>query len=118
MEVHFTRELEKTNEPGRTPWPGCFDEHGAEAGYGEVEFEVTEAVPAERADTVALAYAEAFEQVGEAMDAPVIVGIGVAMHGTVRHTAGDFLAGKQLRRALQHVRERELVVHHQSGHGD
>jgi hypothetical protein len=88
---------------------------GAIARDGEVQLQMAEAVPAERADAVARLDAKTGQDMGERMNAAVKVGVGIAVHA-VGSFAHDFLAREQFGGTLQEVGERERVVHHEALH--
>ncbi len=91
-------------------------EHAARARNREIQFEVKRAVPAECPDAIAGLHSQSLERVREAMNAPVKIAIGIAVHGTVIEAAGDLSVRIDFGRTLEDVRERQRIIHHQTGH--
>ena len=88
----------------------------AAAGDAEVRLEVLMVVPAERRDAVAALEPELGERDRELLRAPHRLAPGRAVEALVGEP-GDDLVGPVVRLdAPQHVRQRELEVHHQAVH--
>jgi hypothetical protein len=88
---------------------------GAIARDGEVQLQMTEAVPAERADAVSLLDAKSGQDMCQRMNAAVEIGVGIAVHA-VGSFAHDFLAWEKFGGTLQDVGEGERIVHHEALH--
>src|SRR5262249_6406789 len=73
-------------------------------------------VPAQGADALAALDAELFQSPGQAMNALVKVGVGVAMHRAVFGFRRDLFFREQPRGALQQRSQRQRRVHHQALH--
>ena len=87
--------------------------HGAAHGRdAEVALEVLGVVPAQGADPIALADAEAPERAGEPLGAGVGIGVGLAADRLVGAAAHDLDVGVEGAAALEQMGQSEGHVHH------
>jgi hypothetical protein len=74
--------------------------HGAITRDPEIKFEVLMGIPAKRPDAISWLNPELFERVRQAMGAPVVIAVMVAMRAAGR-ARYDFLVRVELRRTLE-----------------
>ncbi len=90
----------------------------AHAGDGEIDLEMAEAVPGERADAIRLFDAEPDQRVGEPPGARMRVAIGVTVDRPFDRAGDDFGAAVEAVGEGDERRNEERLVLHQPVHGD